>query len=66
MREDQFWRLQVGGRVVPVRPDHPFWVESRGWIDAPDLRPGDLLLAHDGQTLPLEDVVPPPFWMERN
>src|SRR5262249_35098235 len=48
--------LHVGGQVIKTTAEHPFWVDARGWVDARDLRQGDLLCGHDGRFLPVEDV----------
>jgi len=39
--------LQVDGHVIHTTPDHPFFT-ARGWVEAGDLRAGDLLRTHDG------------------
>ena len=39
--------LHLGGSVIPTKADHPFFT-SNGWVDAGDLRDGDLLRTHDG------------------
>jgi hypothetical protein len=38
------------GNMPPVEttPEHPFWVQGKGWTPACDLKPGDELLAPDG------------------
>ncbi len=66
MHEDQLWQLQVDGKVFRTKGGHPFWVDGKGWVETCDLRPGDPLLKHDGQTTPVEDVVAPPDWWNRN
>lgn len=40
--------VSVGGVTIEVTPQHPFWVDGRGWVEAQALRPGMSLLAHDG------------------
>lgn len=30
--------------------EHPFWTQNRGWVDAKELRPGDLLVDASGTT----------------
>ncbi len=40
------------GSTIDATDQHPFWVESRGeWVDAIDLRPGDIVLTADGHRL---------------
>jgi RHS repeat-associated protein len=46
--------LHVGGLVIRTTPEHPFYVQGRGWIPAAMLEAGDLLRSHDGQRLPVE------------
>ena len=48
--------LQVGGRMIRVTGEHPFWVRGKGWVAATFLEVGDLLSSHDGQWLPVEAV----------
>ena len=36
--------------------EHPFFVVDRGWVEARDLQPGDLLQSMDGAMLRLDDV----------
>ena len=51
----------VGGGDVTATDDHPFWVDSEGaWVDAADVRPGDVLLTPDGvETVAAVDLEPP-------
>lgn len=39
--------LHMDGSVIRTKPDHPFFTEN-GWVNAGDLRAGDLLRTHDG------------------
>src|SRR5216683_4473047 len=48
--------LHIGGQVIRTTAQHPFFVQGRGWLEAGDLKIGDLLLSHDGQWLPVEDL----------
>jgi hypothetical protein len=66
MPEHPFWQLRVAGRLIPVKPDHPLLVHGKGWVEVTDLVPGDPLLTHDGQTTPVQEVIPPAAWGERN
>lgn len=48
---DQLYELKVkGGGSVKATPEHPFYVEGRGWTPIKDLRPGDQLRQPDGST----------------
>jgi hypothetical protein len=40
----------VGGGVVAVTTEHPFYTPDRGWVESGDLKPGDKLLQRDGKT----------------
>ena len=41
-----------GGSTIDATDRHPFWVESRGeWVDAIDLKPGDIVLTAAGDRL---------------
>jgi hypothetical protein len=49
--------IEVGGSTVTATGGHPIWVTTRGeWVDAEDLRPGDVLLDETGVTLLVDDV----------
>ncbi|MER5603938.1 Hint domain-containing protein [Streptomyces sp. NPDC002265] len=49
-------KIAAGGREVRATAGHPFQVEGKGWVDAGDLRPGDLLEKRDGTTVAVSDV----------
>ena len=40
--------LHVDGEVISTTEEHPFWVADKGWVEAEDLRVGDLLTTEDG------------------
>lgn len=42
----QVVRLHVDGHVIRTAPCHPFFTD-KGWVDAGDIRAGDLLRTHD-------------------
>lgn len=42
--------------AVGVTPDHPFWVDGRGWIAAGVLASGDALLGPDGQRVIVRSI----------
>jgi intein/homing endonuclease len=54
--------LHVGGQVIRTSGEHPFWVEGKGWTAANELQAGDLLVSHDGQILPVEEVYDTGEW----
>ena len=56
VRVGRICEIDVAGRCLMTTAEHPFYVQSRGWIKALDLKPGDLLLGHDGQTHTVERV----------
>jgi hypothetical protein len=43
--------------VIRVTGEHPFYVANHGWRGARELQPGDLLRSHDGQWVPVEEVI---------
>lgn len=47
--------LQVDGHVIKTKANHPFFT-SNGWLDAADLRAGDLLRTHDGSWVSVQAV----------
>lgn len=49
--------LHVGGQVVRTTENHPFYVKDRGWTPTKELHTGDLLRSHDGQWVPVEEVI---------
>ncbi len=51
-RHGELIELHVGGQVIRVTKEHPFFVKGQGWTSAVELRPGDLLAAD------------PPRWMD--
>lgn len=54
VREGVVLDLTVCGQVIHTTPEHPFYVQARGWTAAGDLQAGDLLATRDGRWLPLE------------
>ena len=53
----RIWHLHlVGGQVIRTSAEHPFYVEGRGWVPAGELRPGDLLVSHDGQRIAVAEL----------
>jgi hypothetical protein len=41
--------------ITPTR-FHPFWTNNRGWVEAKDLKPDDLLCDSSGNQMPIERV----------
>jgi Pretoxin HINT domain len=48
--------LHVGGRLIRVTAEHPFWVRGAGWLPAGALAAGDMLAGKDGEWTPVEAV----------
>lgn len=49
--------IDIDGETVVATDLHPIWVDSQGrWVDAEDVRAGDLLLDEHGVTLVVDDV----------
>ena len=48
--------VRVHGKEIETTPEHPFYVDGKGWTDAQELEVGDLLISTDGQLTPVEDV----------
>ena len=48
--------VRVHGKEIETTPEHPFYVDGKGWTDAQELEVGDLLISTDGQLTPLEAI----------
>ena len=48
VREGVILELHMGGQVIRTTPEHPFYVQNRGWTAARELQAGDLLAGPDG------------------
>ena len=48
--------LQYDGTTVTTTPTHPFYQPQKGWIDAIDLRAGDILVRSNGEYVVVEMV----------
>jgi hypothetical protein len=48
--------VRVGSETISVTPEHPFWVEGRGWTQAKDLRAGDLLSGKRGESVLVGEI----------
>ncbi len=42
--------LTIDGEQIETTPEHPFFTQGRGWVDASDLRAGDHVRRADGST----------------
>ncbi len=43
-------RLTIGDETITTTPEHPFYVEGKGWVYAKDLKVGDSIRNADGST----------------
>jgi hypothetical protein len=50
---DEILTIDAAGTSWQVTPQHPFWVVGKGWIDAGNLRAGDLLSDRAGASHPV-------------
>ena len=48
--------LQYDGTTVTTTPTHPFYQPQKGWIDAIDLRAGDILVKSNGEYVVVEAI----------
>jgi hypothetical protein len=56
VRVGRILHLHVGGQVIKTTPEHPFYVQGKGWTAAGGLQVGDLLSLENGW-LAVEDVL---------
>jgi Holliday junction resolvase len=49
--------LDLAGQIIETTPEHPFFVEGKGWVQAGFLRTGDLLRTRNGLWIPVGGVV---------
>jgi len=52
----ELWELCWNGRKIRTTPEHPFFVEGRGWTPARELTTGSLLATMEGRYLPVESI----------
>jgi len=53
----RIWHLHLAsGQVIRTTAEHPFYVDGRGWVPADELRPGDLLVSHDGRRVAVAEL----------
>ena len=53
---DEIYKIHVGGQTIESTFNHPFYVKDKGWTFVKDLKPGDLLVQSDGNTLKIESI----------
>jgi hypothetical protein len=54
--------IHIGEHVIRTTSQHPFWIQSKGWLPAHELVAGDRLVGHDNQEVVVEKVVDPDQW----
>lgn len=52
--ESEIFELRIGDRTIRTTATHPFYVKGKGWRDASELRPGDLLATNSSQWAEVE------------
>ncbi|MBP2000771.1 RHS repeat-associated protein [Paenibacillus shirakamiensis] len=55
-KTDEIFKIHVGGQTIESTFNHPFWVYGKGWTFVKDLKPGDLLVQSDGNTLKIDSI----------
>jgi intein/homing endonuclease len=53
---DEIYKIHVGGQAIESTFNHPFYVKDKGWTFVKDLKPGDLLVQSDGNTLKIDSI----------
>ena len=48
--------LTVGGQTIQSTTEHPFFVQDKGWTEAQELQPGDLLSTSEGRWVAIESI----------
>jgi hypothetical protein len=54
--------LHVGGEVIRTTPEHPFYIEGKGWTAAGGLHEGDRLATLSGEWVAVEEVFDTQTW----
>ena len=54
--KDSIIRLSINGEVIETTDEHPFYVESKGWVKAAELEAGDEVRTADGRTGRVESL----------
>ena len=50
-----YYELNIAGTLIQATPEHPFWVQGRGWVNTVNLKPGIVLSAWSGDVV-LDEV----------
>ena len=53
---DRLIELNIGGETLQCTETHPFQVKGKGWVDASNLNPGDIVYTKDWHTATVERV----------
>ena len=48
--------LEIDGEIIQCTETHPFQVKGKGWVDACDLQPGDVIYTKDWNTAIVQSV----------
>ena len=48
--------LEINGNIIQCTETHPFQVKGKGWVDACDLQPGDVVYTKDWDTAVVQSV----------
>ena len=49
--------LDIAGEIIQCTETHPFQVKDKGWVDAANLTPGDVVYTKDWNTATVKNVV---------
>jgi hypothetical protein len=56
LKRAELIEIGIDGALLEVTPEHPFWVQERGWVPASCLKVGDPLLSSSGLTVLIESI----------
>lgn len=45
---DVTYNIHIGSEIITTTDEHPFWVDTVGWVEAKELVKGDILISNDG------------------
>ncbi len=48
--------VDVNGETIQTTVEHPFWVESKKWVEASRLKPGDIIRLSNGNHAVIENI----------
>ncbi|MEL7655391.1 MAG: polymorphic toxin-type HINT domain-containing protein, partial [Bacillota bacterium] len=54
--KDVLIQITVNGTLIEATENHPFWVEGEGWVDACNLKSGDILRLESGENVEISDL----------